>query len=383
MIHNLFHYILLILVILVFIYDVNKYKNNYNKIYNCFYIFLSLLAAFRYGMGIDTPNYMVAFDDIPKLQNLQLYHFALYRFNPLYLITNSFCKSIYDDFVTLQILQVSLYFVSLYLLLKKLNLRKFYLLLFFYLVTYFTDGFSAMRESFALAFCQFGYVLYLDKKKKISFLLILIGCLYHSAAVLGFLIFLSTLFKSGKSKAFFRFIFVFAIIFIFILSFKGFFEISFLTDNSVDRYLGGKGQTSANYLNIVKNVFILFFCFISLKQNKDIDYRLYYLGLLYVVLDIISATSLEIAYRLSSYLLVFYLYDIVIVLQYIKTQKIILVSLFVCSLFFYQPFSRYIDVFKYSYGIDAYEDYCSIFSSDKSHYKRIINSSTAADYILY
>lgn len=383
---GLFQYLLVFLILLVIFFDFPKKKSkNYDKYFKYFFILLYLLAAFKYGMGIDTPNYMVAYENVPPIWKLKAIDFSYFRFNPLYLLTNSICKAICGDYFVLQLLQTTLYFGSTYLLLKELHLGKFYLLVIFYLTTYFTDGYSAMRESFAISFCQFGFYYLLKKKVKTSLVLIFVGCLYHTGAVAFMWVPVSYyLFKDGNKSTLIRFLIVWLLLVFAAGLARNISAISFLSDNSIERYLQDSNSIyTVNYLNILKNLLIVLFSTIALQKNKNINYRLFYLGLAYVGMDIMSATRFAIAYRLSAFYIIFYMYLISSIIQMYSSKKSMLNVVIVVILMFYQPFARYIALFEDEYGKDAYDEYCSVFSSDKSHYKSLIIHSSASDYLLY
>lgn len=273
MVTHLFHYILFLIILCILFFDLSKNNKRYLLIFRLFFILLSFLSAFRYGVGADTPNYMVAFDSIPKINDFVLIDFARFRFNPLYTLTNSVCRYIYDDFIILQILNSFVYFYSLYLLLKTLDLRKFYILFFFYLFTYFIDGCSAMRELFALGFCQFGYYFYLKGKLKITYIFFIIGILFHTGAFVTLIIPLyHYIFNKLNNKTLFLFLVMFIGGISIISLLTSLSKLSILNDGSVDRYLSNE-VTSINYLNIIKNliqIFIFYFTILKFRNKQQL-----------------------------------------------------------------------------------------------------------------
>ena len=150
MIPYLFQTIFVFLIIIAIIFDLGKvsYKS-YTKTFKCIYIVLAILSALRYGVGADTPSYMVAYEYIPNIKDLNESTFLFFRFQPLYIIVNSICKTIYQDFVVVQIIQCILFFHSFYLLIDYFHIKKMYLLLIFYCYVYFSSGMTLMRESYA------------------------------------------------------------------------------------------------------------------------------------------------------------------------------------------------------------------------------------------
>ena len=99
----LFQFLLFVLIYYIFKFDINNSRKGYLKTFKCFYTLLALLVAFRYGVGVDTSNYMAAYDEVPPINNLEIEDFIRFRFQPFYLIINSLCKYMTDNFVLLQI----------------------------------------------------------------------------------------------------------------------------------------------------------------------------------------------------------------------------------------------------------------------------------------
>ena len=133
MIAGLFIYIYLVLGLLVLLFDTqNQPKKQYLSVFNIVYVALVLLAAFSYGVGNDTLKYQLTFQYTPTLSKLDWNYFMIQRSQPLYVLLNSVCKTIFDDFLFLQLLRISLLYHSLYLLLRKLDLRRFLVLFFFF-----------------------------------------------------------------------------------------------------------------------------------------------------------------------------------------------------------------------------------------------------------
>lgn len=185
MIVNFFVYYFLVIIFCIICFDLlGLFRKSYNKSFNILYVFTAIITAFRYGTGMDTANYMMAYSYMPTIRNVNAITFLLFRFQPLYTLTNCLCKSITDDFTLMQILHVIVYYIPLYLLLKKLDLRKFYIFLIFFCYPYFVSGQSAIREGFALGFCFYALLYYFKNKWIPYYLLVTIGVGFHSGAIL-------------------------------------------------------------------------------------------------------------------------------------------------------------------------------------------------------
>lgn len=383
MIHYLFHYICIFIICLIYKYDINKKNHNYKFTYNCVYWFLAFLVAVRYGIGIDTPKYMLAFYEIPKIQDLSLNDFVLFRFQPLYLITNSLCKTIYNDFVSLQILQSILFFYSYHLISKILNIQKFYLLFFFYLFTYFTTCMSAMRECFALSFDLLALTFYFKKKWIHFFLFVFIAFLYHSGGIaFAVLPFFKIILHKINHKNTIILLGCLGISTFCFSYFQAIFE-SILSDGSISRYNTTNDSIFTNIFNLIKNIIQIYFIYKLIMQKKEFKNMGYivFVALIYIFIDIISASILPISSRFQAYFLVFYLFCIKLIFDTPRLSPI--TKIIITVIFFYQPVSRYITLFNDEIGSQRLEYYCSVFSENKQYYNKIIRNSDASDYILY
>ena len=376
----LFQFLLFVLIYYIFKFDINNSRKGYLKTFKCFYTLLALLVAFRYGVGVDTSNYMAAYDEVPPINNLEIEDFIRFRFQPFYLIINSLCKYMTDNFVLLQIFQSILFYHSLYLLLKKLNLRKFYILFIFYTYMYFSSGMAAMRESFALAFCMYGLNYYLCSKWIKYYILVFIGFMFHTGAIIFFIFPFYKLFKKRNLRNYLLFIigccFAFSLITI-LQNLLG----NLIADGSISRYSLNGG--SINKINTIRNIIILWiiymFCIKSKKAHNTYSMDIILLGATYVVMDLFSGSFLPILFRFSSHFFIFFCCCTKIIIDNIHKKN--LTSFFVIFFLFYQPIARCQGLFNKE--TKQYFYYSSVFSFDKTHNRKIINSAEAKDYILY
>lgn len=377
----LFHFLLFVLIYYIFKYDIKKSTKGYLRTFKCFYILLAVLVAFRYGVGVDTSNYMAAYNEVPPIDELELEDFIRFRFQPFYLIINSICKSFTDNFVLLQIIQSYLFYHSLYILLRKLNLRKFYILFIFYTYMYFSSGMAAMRESFALAFCMYGLNYYLCSKWIKYYILIFIGFLFHTGAIVFFIVPFFKIFTKKTLKSYIFFISCCCIAFSFLSILQNILG-NIISDGSISRYsLSGNG--SINIVNTFRNIVILWiiyrFCIKSTKAANIYSMDIILLGTTYVIMDLFSGSFLPILFRFSSHFFIFFCCCTKIIIDSINGKKIF--SYIIIFFLFYQPIARCQGLFNKESRKFFY--YSSIFSFDKSHNKKIIDSAEAGDYILY
>ena len=67
-------------------------------------ILLILVAGLRLVVGGDTQTYMSDYDRYPTLDEFTIFHFALFRYQPLWILLNVLAKTIYPEFYVLQLI---------------------------------------------------------------------------------------------------------------------------------------------------------------------------------------------------------------------------------------------------------------------------------------
>lgn len=379
MIYGFFHILLFLIVLEVLLLDVigripQKY---YLRSFNASWILLFLIATFRYGVGSDTVNYMVAYKYIPSITDIKLSTFEEYRFSPLYTLINSLGKTISNDFLFIQLFQCTAFFGGLYIVLKQLEIRKIYIILYFYLFLYFMDGMSAMRESFAMGSCFIALYYYHHKRFLGFYIFNIIGFGFHSGAIVFLLLPIIGYLSRYGNRFFYGFILL--IIAVVVIGRPYLEEIQLLLmvgDGSVSRYMDAENITGISLTTIIRNVIIIAvikYCLINNRRNViRQDYAM--LAVICCLLDILAGI-LPMAFRVASYYQIFVYYTLFQLICVIP-KRMLMLKFFVLLLLFYQPITRYISVTN-DYGLDPY---CSVFSSDKSYYDNAIKGATADDY---
>ena len=208
----LFYFIFIIIVFLAFIFDYLNFSNKitYRRVYNIVYIYLACLVALRYGVGTDTPGYMIMFNEIPVLSKITIYDFVILRAMPGFVLVLSIFKTIFGDFVYFQIFQASMFFGSIYFVLRRLDLCKFYLLITFYGSTYFAEM-QAMKECLGISFCLIGLNYYLKQKIKYYYFFVFIGMMFHTGMFVFLLFPLVRRFKIIDKTNFLKMLAVFVV----------------------------------------------------------------------------------------------------------------------------------------------------------------------------
>lgn len=370
---NLFLYIFVLIAIFTLFFDILKgaSKKAYIGTFIATYVFLALLVAFRYGTGPDTPRYMYAFQVMPDLHEIKFRDFGLYRAQPGFILLVAFVKTVFVDFVYLQIIQATLYFTSFYLLLKRFELRKFYILLVFYSYVYFA-ALSGIRECLGLSFCFFALLYYFDYKYTKFYILVFVGFMLHSGMIIFFLLPFVRYFKTLRFENILLILFVFLLA---ILSLTSVRQLLYsLNEGSLARSAHASGEGISLPLFVVGFSYLLlfyFYCFKLNRHEKHID--VIYMGIVYVIISLFTGI-IPILYRFTSHLAIFFYYCINLTFTRMKRDSIW--RFYLILLFFYTPLVRFnslIDRPNYAY--------CSVFSSEyeKSEYDKIIRDAWSSD----
>src|ERR1700712_4557849 len=96
--------ILIFLFFLALNYDIHGPKSGGNFWYSLVLIFFICFSGLRYRIGGDSLNYIDEYDDFPLLPDLIKYNFFASRWDPLWVVFCSICRTINKDFVVLQCL---------------------------------------------------------------------------------------------------------------------------------------------------------------------------------------------------------------------------------------------------------------------------------------
>ena len=158
-------YILLFIVLLLstILYKGNVKNNNQKKVFYFLCIVFAFVGGFRYRIGIDTIRYTYAFENIPKI-----FEFSSYSLDsisqPIWFLINSLSKTIFDDFIVVQIFHA--FVVNLLIgrfIIKTCN-KPFLALLVYYCLHWSYFNFEIMRESLCVAVYLNIFLLYMDTR---------------------------------------------------------------------------------------------------------------------------------------------------------------------------------------------------------------------------
>lgn len=360
MISGLFIYVYILLGLFVLVFDTTEWTvKPYNRAFNFLFLLLAFLSAFSYGVGPDTGRYIIEFNNFHDLPHLTKYDFSMTRDQPLYVLVNSLCKTIYDDFLTLQLLQVFLLYHSLYLVLRMLDLRKIWLLFLFFGSNYISV-LSGRRECFGLACCLYAMLFYINNRWIFYYILVILGFLFHSGM---FVFALFPLLKLLEKVTIINVVVVVVSIFLvqYLFEYIQVFDDVVNDDDSILRY----SFESDNQLKFSTGLYVfiqlLIFFWMVVKENGNFydgyEKDFIYLSFFSVSLVFLSA-SLPIIYRYRVHFAVFSYFTIRECFKK-SNKKLIVALLFV--IFSYSPVATFIATM---HDHPSVFNYCSVFSSD-------------------
>lgn len=164
-------------------------------------VVLILFAGLRYRVGSDTLMYMSMFYEWPKLDELKYFDFTTATYNPLWYIFAAIARSIYDDFITLQIMHAIIVNCTFFWFFRKYCQKYYFSAILLYYIGYFCYfNMEVMRESLCICVLLLSASFLLEKKWLLYFPMCVVGLFIHySAAIMLVLPFL-LLFKRPSWK---------------------------------------------------------------------------------------------------------------------------------------------------------------------------------------
>lgn len=182
--------IYLYLLALVVFYDFHKKTLNRQAHKAFALLVLILVSGLRYRLGFDTVVYMEEFSQYPKLADLTMKSFADLRYQPLWIILNSFGQSL-GGFVFVQLITSTIHILIIGYVMDRICPSLFFTsLLYYYLFDYYNFNFDVMREALSMSLILLA-LLKLEEKNRMGVIVyVLIATLFHIFALPVFLLFL-------------------------------------------------------------------------------------------------------------------------------------------------------------------------------------------------
>lgn len=318
-------YLFLFLLVLsqVLISDVAKYKSHDKIMKIIIFAYIVILVGVRHKVGVDTYSYMNVYDSIPKLYDIDYSNIFSYKYQPLFLLLESFCKTFFSsDFYWVQIFHALILNLSIFRFIEK-NTEHFFTGLIFYLLTFFMYfNFEIMKESLAIAVFLLNFDALKENKWKRYYFGVFIAVLFHLSA--GILIFLPFLKRVKFNGYFILSMAVFVILLIAVRPYLELLEFNEKLSNKVNTYVGlaESGILNMNWvlLQILQITIIpLFLLIISPKQKIS---HIVYLLCIYILLGLGTIFYQIIFLRLTNYFVPFVVLNCIYLITDIKYSPI-------------------------------------------------------------
>lgn len=294
-------------------------SNNAQIIKIVFFILVVLIGLSKDLGGDIITSYGPDFKYAPKLTDLtwnyifnpEEYATESSKFQPLYIITRSFIRSLSSEFWVYQLIHAFFINVVIFSFLKKRALNICMAILFYLFFNFFEYNMEIIRESLAIACGLLAFNQY-EKKRYPRFVIWLIAAyLFHSSALILLILPLCALLTNIPSKKF-NVLFVIAIVLLFMfyqhIDFLQYVDVLDEKDASLaSEYLSqniSKGLNINSYLLYIVQFLIapLVIIFLTRKENT---YK--YWGLLYAYLFFrMLGLNSTLFYRCANYFAPFY-----------------------------------------------------------------------------
>ena len=286
-------------------------------------VLLILVAGLRLVVGGDTQTYMSDFDRYPTIDEFTIFHFALFRYQPLWILLNVLAKSIYPEFFVLQIILACIVNPVTFYIIQKETDKKFEVAIVYLLFQFLYLNCEIMRETFSICIFYFAFG-YLIKHKWLKYYgLCVIAFLFHDAAAFYFILpfFLLILTKEFTP----RFTIVLAVV---LLIFANPLILSkllfFLPDSRIDTFTDFYSKMAiGSVLGLIRSIIeIPFIYFIIINVKGHVSYKVY-IGLkMFFCLHIIGLMMPVFVNRICNSYNLFY-YIALVEFLYVMRQKII------------------------------------------------------------
>ena len=354
--------------------------------------YLICLTGFSYGLGGDKFVYMDEFEFYPSTFSEAFEYIVTGLLTrgqmPLWTLVNIFCKTIFDSFYAVQLLQSAAINIAVCYIVSKYTHRYFlFLLLYFFSLKYFIFNCEVMREGFALAIMMIGMHGYMNGRKWLFYVLLPFALMFHISAII------TILFPFINFKLSWKTLYI-AIV----LSFVFWLASDLVMGKILSLAFGGQGAFAAKvmfyslqassifgYLRYLLTylIFPFIIMYFMILDETDVEMKRIRIKLTsYMVVLAVIAVSIYPLARFYNYVQIFYLCmfaDFLFVLLRKYEHLVIRVSTSICTilLMFWFYFSHYETTNTYYY--DFFYPYTCILNENKGVYFRSVAHDEATN----
>lgn len=354
--------------------------------------YLICLTGFSYGLGGDKFVYMDEFEFYPSTFSEAFEYIVTGLLTrgqmPLWTLVNIFCKTIFDSFYAVQLLQSAAINIAVCYIVSKYTHRYFlFLLLYFFSLKYFIFNCEVMREGFALAIMMIGMHGYMNGRKWLFYVLLPFALMFHISAII------TILFPFINFKLSWKTLYI-AIV----LSFVFWLASDLVMGKILSLAFGGQGAFAAKvmfyslqassifgYLRYLLTylIFPFIIMYFMILDETDVEMKRIRIKLTsYMVVLAVIAVSIYPLARFYNYVQIFYLcmfadFQFVLLRKY--EHLVIRVGTSICTilLMFWFYFSHYETTNTYYY--DFFYPYTCILNENKGVYFRSVAHDEATN----
>lgn len=225
-------------------------------------ILLVCIAGFRYNLGIDTIRYQRYFENnIIPVNEIDISSFSDIRYQPLFILLCSLCKTITSEFWFFQLMHALFVNSIIFYFFKKYTNFPFVAICLYGLSVYLGYSMETLRASCAVAMMLLGYDQFKEGRRTWALLFFIASFFFHVEAIVLVFFYVYLLFTDNKiklGKGIFVAIFLLIVITPFISVFlQNYLYLFALTDSMGDKvaYYSSFGmETRLNWKGIIAGV---------------------------------------------------------------------------------------------------------------------------------
>lgn len=299
---------LLLLLLIVYFVSVYDLKRNFSFSYKrrsfvFLGIFITLVAGLRFYVGADTANYVNDFkNNIPTLSSLNLMTFSYSRYRPGFLFLASFAKTIWPNFLLLQLIVACISNFLIFRFIWKRTSYPFICVLFYFILNFIEFNFEVMREVVAIAFALTALEYYEGRKYIKALILCIFANLMHASAIIIIAYPFASKIRYSRKLVIITAILAFSVISLYKIlpDFSVYVDLLFGYGSYGERYLSREVNQDYN-INYYLFLFTKY-CFIPLMLLAIVKHKYKYAGFvsIWIVLGILSLYSYAF-YRFNNY----------------------------------------------------------------------------------
>lgn len=193
--------VLLFMLISVYRYDYRNQKKSKWAWYCLIMIMLVCIAGFRYNLGIDTLRYEKWFESyVVPVNELDVTSFSDLRYQPLFIIFCSLCKTLSSEFWFFQLMHALFVNSIVFYFFKKYTNFPFVAICLYGLSVYLGFSMETLRASCAVAMMLLGYDQFKEGRKIWALIFFVASFFFHIEAIVLVFFYVYLLLADNKIK---------------------------------------------------------------------------------------------------------------------------------------------------------------------------------------